>query len=349
MNWLRVDEFLSLGPIGRGFSRHLIVAAFLSLGGTVLAQQPAAPASTVAAPQTAAIYTARPEDQQYRIGIGDVLDIRVFNKPQFSRDGVRVGGNGSIRVPFVEGEVRAVCQTESQLATEIGQLYTEYLKNPQVDVYIHEYNSQPVAVMGAVRSPSRLQLRSRTHLLDLLSYVGGVSETAGRSVQIVHTMPAAACDGAAESADDTVAGAISNYVLKDTLAGAETANPVVNPGDIVTIPEADQAFVVGNVVRPSIILLKEPITLSRAIAMAGGVMPDTKKSKIRITRQPLGSTAKTEMFIDLASVDKHQTEDVMLQSGDIVDVPTSEGKRFIKTLLGSFVPSVGQLPLRVVP
>jgi polysaccharide export outer membrane protein len=279
------------------------------------------------------------------------LDVRVFNKPQFSRDGIRVGGTGKIRLPFVETEVPAVCQTESQLAAEITKRYTEFLNNPQVDVYIREYNSQPVAVMGAVRAPSRLQLRSRVRLLDLLSYAGGLAENAGRLVQIVHTMPIAACDGAAPDAspDDTVAGAINSYTLSQTLAGLEAANPVVNPGDIITIPVADQVFVVGNVVHPSILLLKEPISVTRAIAMAGGLMPDTKKSKVRITRQEPGAAAPTQMFVDLNAIDKRQAVDVVLQSGDIVDVPTSEGRRLIKTLLGSFVPSVGQLPMRIVP
>jgi polysaccharide export outer membrane protein len=353
MERLRVDDLLSLGPIGRGIV-FVSLAAALALGaGSAMGQQiPAASVSGGAAPVSVqGVYSSRPEDQQYRIGVGDVLDVRVFNKAQFSRDGIRVGGTGTIRLPFVESEVTAVCQTEAQLATVIAERYKEYLNNPQVDVYIREYNSQPVAVMGAVRSPSRLQLRSRVRLLDLLSYSGGLTENAGRIVQIVHTMPVGTCDAQAGPADDndTVAGAISSYALADTLTGLETSNPVVNPGDIITIPVADQVFIVGNVVHPSIVLLKEPITITRAIAMAGGLMPDTKKNKVRITRQQAGSPTPTQLFVDLNAIEKRQADDMVLVSGDIVDVPTSEGKRLIKTLLGSFVPSVGQLPLRVVP
>jgi polysaccharide export outer membrane protein len=352
MERLRVDDLLSLGPIGRSIVFVSLVAAMALSAGSALGQQPAASVSGGAAPVSVqGVYSSRPEDQQYRIGISDVLDVRVFNKAQFSRDGIRVGGTGTIRLPFVESEVTAVCQTEAQLATVIAERYKEYLNNPQVDVYIREYNSQPVAVMGAVRSPSRLQLRSRVRLLDLLSYSGGLTENAGRIVQIVHTMPVGACDPKAGPADDndTVAGAINSYTLADTLTGLETSNPVVNPGDIITIPVADQVFVVGNVVHPSIVLLKEPITITRAIAMAGGLMPDTKKNKVRITRQQAGSPTPTQMFVDLTAIEKRQSDDIVLVSGDIVDVPTSEGKRLIKTLLGSFVPSVGQLPLRVVP
>lgn len=347
MRRLRVDVFLSLGPIGRRLQWLLVVAAIACVAGSAPAQQTAAPMGG----STPSLYSARPEDQQYRIGVGDMLDVRVFNKPQFSRDGIRVGGTGNIRLPFITTEVKAVCQTESQLAAEIVRLYTEYLNNPQVDVFIREYNSQPVAVMGAVRAPSRLQLRSRIRLLDLLSYAGGLADNAGRTVQVVHTIPTGLCDGTSvpSTPDDTVAGAINTYTLKETLAGLDTANPVVNPGDIISIPEADQVFVVGNVNHPAIILLKEPITITRAIAMAGGTMPDTKKDKVRITRQVAGSPAPMIMFVDLTAIEKQKAEDPVLLSGDIVDVPTSAGKRLIKTLLGSFIPSVGQLPLRVVP
>jgi polysaccharide export outer membrane protein len=345
---LRVDDLLSLGTIGRNLLQLLVVAGLSGSFAGVRAQQPAGAAPGTQIP---VVYTARPQDQQYRIGVGDVLDVRVFNKPQFSREGIRVGGSGTIRLPFVETEVTAVCKTESQLSAEISEKYTEYLRSPQVDVYIREYNSQPVAVMGAVRQPSRMQLRSRTRLLDLLSYAGGLTEKAGRTVEIVHTLPAANCDSmrGTELSEDAVARAINTYPLKDALAGVETANPVVNPGDIVTVPEADQAFVVGNVVHPSILLLKEPITLTRAIAMAGGLMPDTKKEKIRVTRQGTGGSAQTEMLVDLNAIEKKQAQDVVLISGDIVEVPVSEGKRMLKTLLGSVIPSVGQLPLRVVP
>lgn len=353
MERLRVDGLLSLGPIGRTFLWLAVVAVLAGGANAALAQTTAATSTAggSAPVPVSGVYSSRPEDQQYRIGVGDVLDIRVFNKPQFSRDGIRVGGTGSIRLPFVDGEVSAVCQTEAQLAVVIAERYKEFLNNPQVDVYIREYNSQPVAVMGAVRAPSRLQLRSRIRLLDLLSHAGGLAENAGRIVQVVHTMPVAVCDGKATPIDDsdTVAGAINSYTLADTLTGLETANPVVNPGDIITIPIADQVFVVGNVVHPAIVLLKEPITVTRAIAMAGGLMPDTKKNKVRITRQQPGSPTPTQLFVDLNAIEKRQTEDLVLISGDIVDVPTSEGKRLIKTLLGSFVPSVGQLPLRVVP
>ncbi|HEY0408056.1 MAG TPA: polysaccharide biosynthesis/export family protein [Pyrinomonadaceae bacterium] len=318
------------------------------------AQQPATntvaasvPAQTAAAPQPAVVTAT---DDRYRIGPGDVLDIRVFNKPQFSRDGVRVDGRGMIRMPLVEGEIQAACRTEHELATELTTLLKEYLRQPQVDVFIKDYQSQPVAVLGAVRAPSRFQLQRRVRLLELLSYVGGPSDNAGRAIQIVHTAAPSVCEaGVLTKTDESSISVLDNFKLTETLRGDEQANPFVRPGDVISIAEAEQAYVVGNVLRPSIISLRERVTVSRAIAMSGGLMPDTKTERVRIVRQAPDSVSKTELFVDLKAIDKRKAEDVVLQAGDIVDVPTAGGKRLLRSLIGAVVPAVGQLPVRVIP
>jgi polysaccharide export outer membrane protein len=313
---------------------------------------PASPATASAKSHAASSTLESASSDHYRIGVGDVLDIRVFNKPQFSRDGVRVDGRGMIRMPLLEGEIRAACHTEEELSGELTARYQEYLRNPQVDVFIKEYQSQPVAVLGSVRAPSRFQLQRRVRLLEMLSFVGGASDNAGRSIQVVHA-PAApsVCEmnAPSEEAGSSDLAVIDYYKLSETLRGDERANPFVRPGDIISIAEADQIYVVGNVLRPTPIALKEPVTVSRAIAIAGGTQPDTRKEKVRIIRQTPGSTDKTEIFVDLRAIDKHQAEDLTLQANDIVDVPTNSGKRLLKTFIGAVVPSVGQLPVRVIP
>lgn len=302
--------------------------------------------------------TAAPSAEPYRIGAGDVLDIRVFNKPQFSRDNVRVTARGTIRMPLLNREIRAACRTEEELAGELSQLYFEYLKNPQVDVFVKEFQSTPVAVIGAVQQPSRFQLQRRVRLLEMLSFVGGPNEKAGRTVQVVHTGPPAFCDtptvdatavADTEPEPEEVAKTVEYYKLSDMLEGRPEANPVIRPGDIINIAEAEQIYVVGNVLRPMPIVLREPLTLTRAIAMAGGILPDTKKDKVRVVRQLPGSVTKTEVVVDLKAIEKKQVDDIILQANDIVDVPTDGKKRTLRTFLGAFVPSVGQLPVRVIP
>ncbi|HEV3469099.1 MAG TPA: polysaccharide biosynthesis/export family protein [Pyrinomonadaceae bacterium] len=284
--------------------------------------------------------------EPYRIGPGDVLEVRVFNRPQLSREAVRVEGDGTIRMPLVEGEIRAACLTEAELAQEIARRYLKYLKNPQVDIYLKEFNSTPVAVLGAVTTPGRFQLQRRVRLLELLSYAGGPTERAGRNIQVVHSAPPLVC-GAGPTAAAAEGGEVSSFRLDETLLGDAAANPFVRPGDIVTVTEAEQAYVVGNVLKPTMIPLKERVTVSQAIAMAGGTLPDTQSERVRIVRQERAG-GKTEIIVDLKAISRRRAEDVALQANDIVEVPTASGKRFLRTLLGSAVPSAARLPVQII-
>ena len=285
-------------------------------------------------------------DDRYRIGPGDVLDIRIYNRPQLSREAVRVEGNGMIRMPLIETEIQAACLTEGELAKEISTRYAKYYKNLQVDVFIKEYHSQQVAVIGAVNDQSRFELQRRVRLLELLTYAKGPSAKAGQTINIVHSTNTSPCKQTDES---DASAAFSSYKLDEVLQGDPKSNPYLEAGDIVTIPEADQVYVVGNVFMPLTIALKEPITLTRAIAMAGGLKQDTRKDKIRVLRQEPGTTIKKEIIVDLYAIEKKRSDDLALAPNDIIDVPTSAGKSFLRSLMSGVVPSVSQLPVRVVP
>ena len=52
-----------------------------------------------------------PQDDRYRLGPGDIIDIRIYNRPQLSREAVRIEGNGMIRMPLIENEIQAGCLT----------------------------------------------------------------------------------------------------------------------------------------------------------------------------------------------------------------------------------------------
>lgn len=285
-------------------------------------------------------------DDRYRIGAGDVLDIRIYNRPQLSRDAVRVEGNGMIRMPLIDTEIQAACLTEGELAKEISTRYARYYRNLQVDVFIKEYHSRQVAIIGAVNDQSRFELQRRIRLLELLTYAKGPSARAGQTINIVHSTAVSPCK---QSEEADIAAAFTSYKLSDVLQGDPKSNPYLEAGDIVTLPEADQAYVVGNVFMPLTIPLKEPVTLTRAIAMAGGLKQDTRKDKIRILRQEPGSTTRKEITVDLYAIEKKSSEDLALAPNDIVDVPTSAGKSFLRSLVQGVVPGVGQLPVRVVP
>lgn len=290
-------------------------------------------------------------DNRYRIGPGDLLEIRVFDRPQYSRDSVRVGGRGTIMMPRISEEIQAACRTESELAQEISTHYLKFLKNPQVDVFIKEYNSQPVALIGAVNAPSRFQLQRQVRLLELLAFVGGPAPRAGNEVQIIHSDTAFSCPNsvAADNATSSLVPTVDIYNLSETLRGEDKANPYIRPGDVVKIPDAPQAFIVGNVMRPSVITLNERVTLTRAIAISGGTLPDTKSDKIRILRESSNGKEKSELIVDLKAIRSQKTEDIVLQAGDIVEVPTKSGfVRALKGLVNSIIPTATTLPITII-
>src|ERR1044071_3106251 len=127
------------------------------------------------------------DDARYRIGPGDVLDIRIYNRPTLSRDGVRVEGNGKFRMPLIETEIQAACKTEGELAKDISTQYARFYKNLQVDVFIKEYHSNQVAIIGSVNDQSRFELQRRIRLLELLTYAKGPSTKAGQTINVVHS------------------------------------------------------------------------------------------------------------------------------------------------------------------
>jgi polysaccharide export outer membrane protein len=332
-------------------SQFLLAVVFnaVILAGSAHAQQqvPASAPNTTSSAMVSSAGAAGNHDDRYRIGPGDVLDIRILNRPTISRDAVRVEGSGMIRMPLIDDEIQAACKTEGELAKEIAERYKKFYRNPQVDVFVKEYHSKQVAVIGAVNDQARFELQRRVRLLELLTYAKGPSPKAGQTINIVRSVPTLPCEKANAENDDL--SAFSSFKLSETLSGKPEANPYLLPGDIVTIPEADQIYVVGNVFTPITIPLKEPITLSRAIAMAGGLRQDSKKDKVRIVRQSPGSSVRKELIVDLSAIEKRSAEDVALMPNDIVDVPTSAGKSFLRSLIGGVVPSVTQLPVRIVP
>lgn len=304
-------------------------------------------ASQVRAQESRSVRDGKPIKSEpvdlYRIGAGDVLEIRVFNRPQLSRESVRVDNGGLIRMPMIESEILAGCRSETELAESIATLYKKYLHHPHVDVFIKEYSSKPVAVIGAVDKPGQFQLQRRVRLLELVSLAGGPTERAGERVLVASNAEVSSCD--------SIAGATTgfySYNLNNTLKGEDLSNPYVRPGDIITVPEAQQVFVVGNVFKPVSISLKEKLTVSQAVAMAGGTMADAQKNRVHVLRQLPGDQGKLEIVVNLEAIRKREADDIELIANDIVEVPTSAGKRFLRGLLGAVAPGFTN-SVRMIP
>jgi len=291
-------------------------------------------------------------DDRYHIGPGDVLEVRFYKRPENSRDNVSVDGRGMITMPLIEGEIQASCLTENQLASELEKRYQKYYKNPHLDVFIKQYNSQQVAVIGAVLKPTRFQLQRRVRLLQLIALTDGLKDKAGRNINIIHDPSAFTCDQPTLTQTTAAIGdgsvKLSTYYLRDLLNGDEKANPYVMPGDIITIPDADEFYVVGNVLRPSPFFLKDQVTLSQAIAMAGGTLPASKLDKIKLVRVSGNSGKREEAYYDLKAIQKKKAPDIVLQAGDIIEVNTSTGSLIARDIIRGLGGVALQAPLRAV-
>ncbi len=307
-------------------------------------------------------------EQRYRIGPGDLLDIRVFGHPEMGRE-ARVDNGGRIRIPFLD-EIRAACLTEVELSKVIEDKLRKYLRAPQVDVLIKDYQSQPVAVMGAVGHPQRFILQRRVRLLELLALAGGANTSAGGSLNLIRGkdydfcaapavektsgpgnegVPAGAPGGETDKLFDGTFMTINLHdLLGGTASAANAANIFIEPGDIVNVPEADQVFMTGGVMRPGTITLRQATTLMQAIGIAGGFYPDAAKKRIRILRQLPGSTERKEEIYDYEAIEKRKAKDVVLLANDLIEVPSSTAKSMGRGLLNLVVPTAGQLPLRVI-
>jgi protein involved in polysaccharide export with SLBB domain len=126
-------------------------------------------------------------------------------------------------------------------------------------------------------------------------------------------------------------------------------NPWMEPGDIVSVLEVEEAFVVGKVFKPAKVSLKEPLTLTQAIASAGGLDPNANTDRVVIQRQAQGSAVKTELVYNLKDIKDKKVPDPFLQANDIVEVSNDKVKSvksgLIKALTGGIPNIFYRVPL----
>jgi polysaccharide biosynthesis/export protein len=285
----------------------------------------------------------------YRITPGDILSLQVFGRPQLQRDAIRVETDGSVRLPLIKDAVSVACKTEREVAADIVARFQKFLVDPQISVAVKEFNSKPVELTGAVNRPGPFQLQRAVRLRELVMRAGGLAPAAGQTIQVIHDEALPYCDqrevlGPNPGAEPVLLVSLS---AANVMSGMEASNPWIRPGDLINIPNADLIFVVGNVVRPSSLPLTAELTLTRAIALAGGALPSSKNS-VRILRATENGLNK-EFQVDLQSIAKGSARDMPLQAGDIVELPVSQGKQLLKGAL-SAITSMGPIyyPLTIV-
>jgi len=331
MSKLRIVSVLCLF----GLASALNAAAQISNG------QVPAPSST---PLRTTVLDANAQSDRYRIGFRDVLDIQVFRHLDLSQR-VPVSPNGTIVLFRLEHPVIAVCRTERELATDIENAYKEkYLRDPEVNVVVAEQKSQSIAVIGSVEKPGNFFVNRRVHLLEMLAMAGGPNREAGTRLLIARTGSSSNCKESNDAPDSDKVDVVG-FKIRDIQEGKETF--WMQPGDVVTVLDADIVYMYGNVNRQGSIKIREPITLTQAIVSAEGLKSAANKDKIRILRQRPGGVDREELIYDLNQIDKGRVKDPYLEPNDIVAVSEDKAKSILQGLANSIKSSVPNVIYRV--
>lgn len=275
----------------------------------------------------------------YLLGPGDVLDVRVFGQSDLNSI-VEIDGDGNISsLPFLEAPLKASCRTDKQVQRAITEAYGKYIRNPQVSVRIMERKSrQPATIQGAVKAPQQVVMMRRVRLHELITKAGGLTDRANGTVQIMHT-EAVMCPEAGdllpkETASIDGSFGITVYKLNDLKLGKEEADPFIRPGDIVIVNEGDPVYVIGQVVAPRELVLRDQLTLHRAILLAGGLQPAAKTSEVHVYRRKEGEASPVSLTYNYDAIKKGKAPDVLLQANDVVEVGKSGGVGpFLRDLL----------------
>jgi polysaccharide biosynthesis/export protein len=302
-------------------------------------QQQSAPSTPVFSPSSSVDTQGV---KNYLLGPGDVIDVRVFGQGELNAM-AEVDSDGNISsLPFLDKPIVGKCRTEKEVQKDIAAAYTKYLKNPQISVHIAEKKSRaPATVFGAVRQPTRVMMLRKARLNEVLASSGGFTERAAGTIQIVHTEPLM-CPQPGEEAQaaplDADKAPLEIVKLSELRTGKPQANPVIRPGDFILVTEAEPVYVIGSVLFPQSVYLTDQLTLSRALAIAGGVRKEGKLSEVRIHRQKPGGQEQEIIRVDYNAIRKNKTPDVLLKAYDVIDVPEAgmfSLERLPATLLGA--------------
>jgi len=248
---------------------------------------------------------------------GDVLEVRVFDTPELSGK-FRVDSHGNITLP-VGGTVEVKGLTPEQVQNSIEQRFRQrdILRDPHVEVFVLEYATQRVTVMGEVKNPGVYPIGGKRNVLDFISVAGGPTSSASKTALLAHK------------------NSLAQPIAVDLSGSAQTApQPSVEPGDRIVVMRAGIVYVVGDVGRPGGYLIenKDTFTVLRALALAQGLNKTAKLEAKLIRNTPAG---RTETDLPLKKILANQASDPKLQDEDIVYVPVSGAKQWTEKGLTS--------------
>lgn len=221
------------------------------------------------------ISTALAVEDDYQVGEGDVLKVTVYDHPDLETT-VRVGGDGTVLFPLI-GQLKILGLTVNQISEKLGVALADgYLVNPQVAVFVQEFRSRKVVIMGQIGRPGLYELSGPTSLLELISKAGGLTQDAGASATI-HRHSA---DG-----KEKVIQVNLKRLLED---GDSSLDQVLVNDDNIFIAQAGMVYVTGEVRKPGSYKAEKNLTVIMAITEAGSFTNLAAKGRVKIIRKVNG-------------------------------------------------------------
>lgn len=305
------------------FARSLRLGMILALLGATLSAsaQYAGPAPTLRDapnPEDKSLVLRAPAESRpgspLTLHPGDLINVSVYGVAEYKVK-TRIAGDGNADLPLVGAVHLADATVEQAQQTIAHKLQArQMILNPDVLITVEDSAVDIIGVMGEVMTPRAIPVFAPMGLLDAISAAGGLKPEASHSISILRK-------GETQSL---------LVVLDSNPAHAVQQNVPLYPGDRVIVPRTGVVYVEGAVGHAGAFPISPntPMTLIQAITLAGNAGYQASRSDTRIIRTT-GATRR-EIPIDLGKVLRGKSPDPVLQSDDIVLVPTSAIKGAIK-------------------
>lgn len=263
-------------------------------------------------------------NEDYLIGSEDVLEIEAYNVEELKKT-VRVNSEGEIGLPLV-GIIHVKGLTTSETEKLIAKKLEKYVEETLVTVFVKEYKSQRISVIGAVNKSQVFAVTGQRNLLDMLMMAEGLAQDAGTICYIIRPL----LKNNPANRSETIVVDLNELLLNGNLS----LNIPVFAGDVINVPKGGIFFVDGSVKMPGVYTMKGKTSLSQAISMAQGIKDDANFSDIRIFRE--NGKGEREVFVaDYDAIRKGNQSDIIIAENDIIIVPQSGMKNFFNKFIST--------------
>ena len=250
------------------------------------------------------------------IHYGDLIDVDFVGSVEYDWRGSLTPEGFLDGLELATEPIYALCKSENEVAAEIARQYSKTLRDPKVVVKIIDRSGRAVTLLlGAVKNQQRFRVNREAHLRELLALSGGITDTANGEITIFRpgNLNCSSSRFKGEPKSD-----VMHISLTKLLSGDPDADPIILSGDIITVMQALPVYVIGGVNNPRQLSSKDELTVSHAIAAAGGLAKDAVESEVTIYRHDQRGTRT--ISVDLNKLRLRPKDDVKLEPFDIVDV-----------------------------